>query len=566
MLYSMRASESLKQIVDSESLRLHESFEGQSYYGIQSIIRRFDVINLTYLSFGSEKDKQAQETYSLFAFGFPRLLKLLYAKLDLSPVYPFFEFDDLQRDWADSAIIFAGKLGFCQQILDYEKAGLLEIVETKKGEYTFAYSGQRLGDEYFDNLSMNFLRNRVISQFILNKRSTHPVEREEIVSKLRGLISNPYGRFISYTSTPEIDEYYEKQGYYHLVYLQGYDHFDETDNFGGISYSIYLDYLQSIIGVGIKHVDACMELIKTNPTVDIHNLISYTWSTQKTIDADAKYFGITREEMELIISCFTISPSNYSSYLSLPAASPPIYCQLSNTQHVRLSSGCLCNPVTILRHELKSRFKLDYDIAVTKREQRFKRELYSLFPDDRMIKVEREIRIKSIKGNTDIDAIIYDTATKSLGLFQLKWQDPFAHSMKERFSRISNLFPKAHEWIEKTKCWIENNKAPEILNALQITTVRPNEHEIKGIYLFIIARNNINFTGVKMDEAAAWASWQQLIEAHSQIAVMFDDPIRALYTKLKIFSPQNRIIMEDDVPEVEDFDFRFGNYRLFYKK
>jgi hypothetical protein len=232
---------------------------------------------------------------------------------------------------------------------------------------------------------------------------------------------------------------------------------------------------------------------------------------------------------------------------------------------IRSIAGCLSNPFSLLNRELKRKYKNDYDKALNNRESRFRKELFGFFPHERIVKIPREINI-SFKGiRTDIDAVAFDTQTGTLGLFQLKWQDPFEKCMVERYSRISNLFPKINDWISKMKFWVANNTSKTIINSLQIDKFYKGKTTINEIYVFVISRNTINFTGVEKDESVAWSSWYQLIEAQASLKTLFDDPIREMYVKIKNFDPKVRL-QREKLPETDDFEIYVGETKIYYKK
>ena len=82
--------------------------------------------------------------------------------------------------------------------------------------------------------------------------------------------------------------------------------------------------------------------------------------------------------------------------------------------------------------ELYRRYRKDWDHAVDGREEHFRKELYDLFPTRRFAKAEKPLNLRN-EGvvATDIDAAVFDSTTRTLGLFQLKWQDPFGTSMRK---------------------------------------------------------------------------------------------------------------------------------------
>jgi len=154
----------------------------------------------------------------------------------------------------------------------------------------------------------------------------------------------------------------------------------------------------------------------------------------------------------------------------------------------------------------------------------------------------------------------------TLGLFQLKWQDPFRKSMKERFSRISNLFNKASEWVEKVEYWLTNTEPKNILDTLDIKKYYKGEIYLNEVHLFVLARNNINFTNVDgLDDRVAWGTWYQMIESQAIVKSSSDNIIRDAFVKLKTLSPKHRM-KNEIIPEIPNFETTFGKYRIYYDK
>ena len=227
--------------------------------------------------------------------------------------------------------------------------------------------------------------------------------------------------------------------------MQGYDDFDNKDIFGGIEYWKYVTIVELIIGVGIKHTDACFMLKEENPRVLLENLLTYTQSKQRAISDYAKYMNWSEDEIKQIFEAITLTKDNFDYYLEYPCTPLPIFFEVGGELLIRSVAGCFSNPFSILNRELKRKYKKDYDKAVNNRENRFRNELFKLFPQNNVIKVPKEINISFNGIRTDIDAVVFDQTAGTLGLFQLKWQDRYGYSIKERYSRISNLFPKANE-------------------------------------------------------------------------------------------------------------------------
>jgi len=556
----------LQDVIEKHSKTVGTTYSGRSYHAVQHIIRSLDYVFPLYYKSDVLADNKVEEFREFFMLGWVTLLKKYYGDIDVNTLEPFPLMTDEAINWAYSNIIYSGKIEFCKQLISLEKAGLIQIICTNQNEYTFKYLNEKIGLERFDVNSYTFYKEKIVEQFISEKKKKKPLDKQKIISEFKKQIKNPDGELISYTTTPEIDDYYQAEGHYHVLRIQGYDDFDEGDTFGGISYKKYVDIIEMIVGVALKHLDACLELKLMNKNVNLHNLLTYTFFKDKTIEAYADYSGFDIEEVKQIISCVTLSKENFDYYLEYPGSPPPMYFHVSENILIRSIAGCLSNPFSLLNRELKRKYKKDYDKALNNRENRFRDQLFSLLPNERIVKIPKEINIAFRGMKTDIDAIAFDTKTGTLGLFQLKWQDPFAKSMKERYSRISNLFPKANEWIEKMRFWVFNNRYETIINSLQIDKYYKGRTPINDICVFIIARNAINFTGIEnKDETVAWSSWYQLIEAQARIKTSFDDPIKEMFVKIKSFDPRIRLEKEEQ-HSLSDIEVYIGETKIYYKK
>ncbi|AFD06879.1 hypothetical protein [Solitalea canadensis] len=562
----MTPSEELSFILNEKSKIIGKTYVGPSYHVIQNIIRCIDNLlpfppSLNELSAG-----QIEHIQELISFGWPRLLKPYYDDINIETHLPFQVMTDDLIQWTISNLIFSGKIELCRQLISYEKAGLLIIDKHAENSFTFSYSNEFTGIEQYDRESAEFYKIEIVNKIVDERRKAKPFDEKKIKSEFEKLILNPLGQLISYDTTPEIDDYYNEEGHYRLLMMQGYDDFDNKDIFGGIEYSKYIDVVELIIGVGIKHSEACFMVKQRNNKVNLENLLTYTQTKARAINDYANYLGWDTAVVQQIFETITLTKENYDYYLEYPATPPPIFVEVGGQLLMRSIAGCFANPFSILNRELKRKYKKDYDKALNNRENRFRKELFLFFPQEQIVKIQREIKISFEGIKTDIDAIVFDKQTGTLGLFQLKWQDPYAHSMKERFSRITNLFPKANEWISKIRQWIAANTEQTILNSLQIDKELVKPVKINEICVFILSRNQINFTGVELDNTVAWSSWYQLIESNAKIKTMFDDPIREMYVKIKAFRPEFRSSMEGKKEKPGELEIDLGDVKLSHKK
>lgn len=472
-----------------------------------------------------------------------------------------FKSHSFNKQWADSVIQVYGKIQLIKRLIILDEIGLVKLEETKKGKFRIRYTSEQVDVEHYERENFKFV-NSVIRHIKSDEYSAHISKYKKILKEIGRLVQNPYGEYISYHTTPEIDAFYRKLGYFHLITSHGYEDFGESDNFGGIPYRDYLNVVEDIFGIALKHKDFCLSLLSKSTKTDPYNIFTYSWHYGKTIGDFASNLGGSFHELEKIFSCLTLSPDNIDSHSNDYGNHPPPYFAFGINQVTRSIAGSLNGSINFLKKELKRRYPSDYFKAVNNREVRFRKDLYLFFQDDRFIKLDKEIIIRGDNFSTDIDALIYDTATKTLGVFQLKWQDSYTTSLKERFSRITNLYPKSVEWIDKVERWFRENSLSAIIKGLGLEQY--GVHEIGSIYNFVLARNHMYFTNEKLNDRAAWSSWYQLVQSKTTIKVNIDNPIEALFLALKLSSPSSRILRED-YPKIAPYKIELDNLALYYQ-
>jgi len=188
----------------------------------------------------------------------------------------------------------------------------------------------------------------------------------------------------------------------------------------------------------------------------------------------------------------------------------------------------LISPFEFLNRELKRRFERDYFNAVNKREEKFRRHINSFFSDENYSVCSKSLNIKTSKGSTDIDAAVYDLESDTLALFQLKWQDLFS-TIKERNSRINNLYPGVSKWLDKIEAWLNETKDEELWKQLRF----PIKRKPLKVYIFVVCRHNAFFSGIRPDNRAAWTSIWHLASLAETKTIPKQNKIQFLYNEAK---------------------------------
>jgi len=549
--------EKLESILLEEEKKIRLSYSSKNMvFPLIEIIRSLDYHTCI---LGTEtNDETKSELLELYKFGWSQAYKTFFKEFNLTDRIPFFEFEKEQREWIDSTIQYSGSIQFCKKFLNYHKADLLDLMSEGKDTFKFSYLVDRNGIEYFDRISLKYYHS-LMNKVLEPKRILLLKKMPEIREQLFSIVSAFQNIFIQYKATKEIDLFYSKLGYHHLMTTQVIDDFNEDDSFGNLKYKDFLDVVELSIKNAKMHRDCCLTLCqKTNYKVNLRNILSYGFGSKSMFQLASQNLNWDEDKVREAFSGLLLSKENYHYHLDHSGCTSAPYFELGPGTWMRSTFGCIDMPVFFLNRELKRKYESDYFKAVNRREERFRNQLYSFFDQPQIITVKENINIKKRgKIHTDIDAVIYDKERKVLGLFQLKWQDPYSKSMKERFSKISNLIPKSIEWIEKINTWLTNNETKEILKTCNL-----ENDEINEVYLFVIVRHHVNFTNQKLDKRANWCSWFQLIEASTKVKDLSNsNPIAELSAKLSFFSPEERLKREDSL-QLDKYEMNFSKYKV----
>ena len=548
----MNPMKTLKDILGDQQSRIRESYPSDDViFPLIEIIRSLDFE--TYAQRITKNDSSGALMLEKYRFGWSLAFYLFYRDLSYDDVIPLIEFEPKERGWVDSIIQHAGSIQLSSQYLDYERAGLVDLRQETDKEFVFQLIGENIGDETYDRISLNYYHG-LVKKVLEDKTKSVFDQLPTIRKKLEEIVNVFQEKFIQYKAPVEVEVFYRQLGYLVMMTSQVVDDFDELDTFGGYPYRDYMDFAERLFMTGLMHRDCCFALAeKTNYKINLRSILTHCFSKQQFLEVMEEVYGWRKEKAEQIASCFAITKENYEYHLTYPGLAPVPYYEIGENVWMRSTEGCITMPVFFLNRELKRRFPNDYFEAVNSREERFREQLYDLFEYDWIKCINENLDI----GTTDIDAAVFDTNRKVLGLFQLKWQDYFSTSMRERRSRISNMIPKSVEWIDKVSSWYSVNDAKTILKKCGI-----EGSEIQEVHLFVLSRNHVHFTNQELDERATWGSWFQLVEASSKVKDLTNaNPIAEMVAKLRFLYPAVRKEVEGEIKQ-SNMELKFADYTV----
>jgi hypothetical protein len=136
--------------------------------------------------------------------------------------------------------------------------------------------------------------------------------------------------------------------------------------------------------------------------------------------------------------------------------------------------------------------------------------------------------------------MVFDRKSGTLGLFELKSQDPFARSSAELVRQRDNVL-YANRQISGVLTWIQRHGAQSLLERIDSRTAKT--FRVQKVYPFVLGRYLAHFSdGPEPDRRAAWGAWPQVLRLLDSQPVRATDanPIASLFTRLAKDVPQIR--------------------------
>jgi hypothetical protein len=556
----------LKSLIQEEERKTLSSFPADRRIAIFELIRAIDSYFIYSLSLPNEKkfnEWNESEENRFIEFGINTALSLFIGEHCYKWGYLLGPSKVETQNWAASVLQRCGRVGACKMILDMNRfnLGKLELLPNHVIRYTpvnVKYSALEVMEAEEFSIVM-----KLVDELSDKERTELLAKRTEMIERMTKYVEPWREHYIRYDTTPEIDEYYEQMG---LLWTRshslGADSFPGEAVFGGKSFNLYRFALMILVGWAWKHLDFCKALKKNHPELEWRNIITIPQDINVLSEYMAMALGSTIEEATQALSTLILCPENTHQHLSAPKGYLPPLVKLGEESVIKSIAGILDqNAYFFMLAELQRKYPSDYDRAVNLREEVFRQDLYLCSLSNHIYKAARPVHLK--RGNkkiTDIDAAFFDERNGHLGIFQLKWQDIFADSMRKRQTKMLNMMQEANAWIDKVFNWLEGKEPDTILHELgldQVTKIR-----ISRIYLFVLGRNYSHFSGdTEPDSRAAWGMWPQVLrvikEAADSGSYGVSDPIGWLDTKLREESP-----IRKPKPDLVAWDFHIGDYHI----
>lgn len=491
-------------------------------------------------AFRSEGRPADQSLDDLYAKGWNKALELFVDKsCDYKGILLVPSSEEWQG-WADSVLQHCGRIRQCEVTMRLWDVGLVKLLGADNGEIRFGIASENAGVEKLEREEFSRL-GALIAEHQKPERENLLARQEQVARSMTELVRPWRDHYIAYDTTPEIDDFFEDMGLLHARTLLGQDSFPGHALFGGQEFDLYRAAAGILIAIMLKHRHFCFALLNKCPEIHPRNILATPRPTEALVQVLEALLEVDRGAAEQALETLVLTTENKHYHCADSAAGYHAPSVAVGKKDVVLSSlGCLGSSFAFMLGELRRRYPDDWDRATNLREAVFRRELYAAFPPSRMLTIEGSVKLrKNGKTVTDVDAVVLDRRSGTLGLFQLKWQDFFGDSMKQRESRKKNFLLGANKWVDAVDWWTRGRTMLEVGERFGMS--RDDADRIRRLRLFVVGRNFSGFSGENAsDERAAWGLWPQVVRLMVE-RLDHKDPISGLFEALKEDAPTLRL-------------------------
>jgi len=320
-----------------------------------------------------------------------------------------------------------------------------------------------------------------------------------------------------------------------MAYQLGYP---EDAEIGGCTVRIYKAVLGSLIGRGLD---------------ERHREDVAMLQSERGLAAEiAVEIGVDPGTVARAMAGFTLDRAGAAYHAAVPGVAAAPLVRLGPDRLVWSVHGLTTEPLFFLTRELRRRDPEGYHNSAHLREAVFRQDLYALFGDKRFVTSAGRIKLRRSDGDlrTDIDAVVFDRKTGTLGVFELKSQDPFARSAAELARQRDNVL-YANRQVAGVLDWLKRHGGDEILGRVDGRTAKT--FRVQRVFPFVLGRYLAHFgDGPAPDRRAAWGTWPQVLSLlDGQPGGAGDaNPLASLFTRLTSDAPLLRQSVDGPVREI----------------
>jgi hypothetical protein len=513
----MNVQERLRQAIDQQQSRLRASFPPDRESAILSLIRTQDRLPN---SSGIDPVPDLVTGRRLPNLGGNKALQLcLESTGDYATTAPASSGNGLDG-WRERFLEECGRLAEAEIVLAHCETGFMRMVDDGSGTFDAWIATKRPPTSWRERADVDWWASW------LAKR---------LEPELRALRSERPG---TDGSGPGDDAFYRRLADIHLQMMAYQIGYPPDTVIGGCTVQIYRDVLARLIGWALKARDRGEEAAPRSE----HSLIA----------ALASDLAVDPVVIGQAVAAFTLDRENAAHHAAVPGVAAAPLVRVDPRQLVWSVHGLTTEPLLFLTRELKRRATQEYHNTGFLRELVFREDLYALFQDKRFVTSAGRIELRRDTGDvrTDIDAAVFDRKTGTLGLFELKSQDPFARSTAELARQRDNVL-YANRQVSGVLTWLKRHGPDALLGRVDSRTAKV--FRVQKVFPFVLGRYLAHFSdGPEPDRRAAWGTWPQILRLLDGQPFRGSDanPLASLFTRLTKDVPLVRLPDDDSPREI----------------
>jgi hypothetical protein len=445
----------------------------------------------------------------------------LEAAVDDATVTPAVSGDDLDG-WAERFLLACSRLAEAELVLAHCETGFMWIVDDRAtGTFDAWIATKRAPTGWVERADVDWWAGSL-------------ARRHE--PELRALRSE---RPSPQHTAPEHDTYYRRLAAVHLTRLGYQLGYPPDATIGGCTVQTYRDILGLLIGWALQARD------RGEPPAPR--------SESALVDAIASALGLDPFIVGQAVAAFTLDRESAAYHAAVPGVAAAPLVLIAPDRIVWSVFGLTSEPLLFLARELKRRATQEYHNTAFLREGVFRQDVYALFQDRRFVTSTGRIELRRDAGDvrTDVDAVVFDRKSGTLGIFELKSQDPFARSAAELVRQRDNVL-YANRQISGVLTWLQR-QGPNALLGRVVDTRTARTFRAQKVYPFVLGRYLAHFAdGAEPDRRAAWGTWPQLLRLLDRQPIRASDanPIASLFARLTKDAPLARPPVEGPSQEI----------------
>jgi len=427
---------------------------------------------------------------------------------------------DGSNGWGERFLQECGRMAEAELVLAHCETGFMRMVDNGNGTFDAWIATKRAPTSWRERADIDWWASWLAMRHEPELRALRSVRPETEISD------------------PGHDAYYRRLANVHLKMMAYQLGYPPDAAIGGCTIQTYRDVLGQLIGWALQERG--------------RGEAAAPQSECSLVAAIASALAVDPAVIGQALAAFTLDRERAAYHAAVPGVAAAPLVRVDPNRLVWSVHGLTTEPLIFLTRELKRRSAQEYHNTAYLREAVFRQDLYAIFEDKRFVTSTGRIELRRAGGDirTDIDAVVFDRKTGTLGFFELKSHDPFARSTAALERQRDNVL-YANRQISGVLAWLKHHGADSLLGRVDTRTART--FRVQKVYPFVLGRYLAHFSdGPEPDRRAAWGTWPQLLRLLDGQPFRATDtnPLASLFARLAKDAPLVRPPVDDSPREI----------------